>query len=184
MPPPNLQPRRTLQLVQPSMWSGFRYTFLDAGGTPIGHLAHPNLGQARNARLRFHPTGSGAGDIRLRLDGEHRVDFEYLSRGWVNDIRFRLLQGEEVLAHMDIHHLKGRRWPDITLQHGPLQAQLLRTGHWWRSAFELRDVANGRLVLHMQEPALIALRRRYHIEHDLPRPVVGLLCAVITSLRL
>lgn len=184
MPPPNLQPRRTLQLVQPSMWSGFRYTFLDANGTPIGHLAHPNLGQARNARVKYHPTGSTMGDIRLQLEGEHRVDFEYLSRGWVNDMRFRLLLGDEERAHIDIHHLRGRRWPDITLQQGPLQARLLRTGRWWRSAFELRDVATGRCVLHMQESALIALRRRYHIEHELPRPAAGLLCAVITSLRL
>lgn len=176
---------RPWQLVQRSAWSGFAYDCLDANGVAMGHILHPNLGQARNARLRFHPAGSVAGDIVLSLDGEHRVDFEYLSRGWVNDLRFRLLRGDEVLAHIDIHHRSGRRWPDITLHHGSRKARLRRIGHWWRSGFELCDLDTGRGVAEMREAAALTLRRRYLMASDhLPRPVLGLLGAVVTSLRL
>lgn len=65
-------------MVQTSAWNGFRYDFLDASDRIIGQFEFPNLAQARNARLKWHPSGSTAGDIRLQLDGEHRVDFEYL----------------------------------------------------------------------------------------------------------
>lgn len=172
-------------MVQTSAWHGFRYDFLEPSGTVIGHVEFPDFGQARNARVRFHPPGSAAGDIQMVLEGEHRVDFEYLSRGWTNDLRYRLLRGDQVLAQVDVCRVRGRRWPDITLAHGPVTAQWLRTGHWWRAAFELRDMATGRSAAHMQEQAALTLKRRYHLGSDhLPRPILGLLGVVVTSLRL
>lgn len=174
-----------LQMVQTRAWSGFHYSFLDAAGLPVGHFAFPNFGQARNARLKFHADGSTAGDIRLVLDGEHRVDFEYLTRDWNKDLRYRLLRGHEVLAQIEVRKVRGSRWPDITLQEGPLSARLARTGHGWRGAYELRELASGHTVGRLQEHALFTLKRRYDIEGDaLPWPIKGFLGVVVTSLRL
>lgn len=171
-------------MVQTSAWNGFRYHFLDASGLIIGQFEFPNFAQARNARLQWHPPGSTAGDIRLQLDGEHRVDFEYLSRGWTNDLRYRLLRGDEELAHLDLRQVRGRRWPDITL-HGPVTAQLLSTGTWWRSVFELRDLLSGHCVARIQEPAAFTVKRRYDIEGELlSLPIKGFLGIVVTGLRL
>ncbi|MDP3519531.1 MAG: hypothetical protein Q8S02_02835 [Hydrogenophaga sp.] len=173
-----------LQMVQTSAWNGFRYDFLDASGTVIGHFEFPNFAQARNARLRWHRPGSTAGDIQMQLDGAHRVDFEYLSRGWTNDLRYRLLRGDAVLAHMDVCQVRGRRWPDITL-HGPVTAQLHRTGRWWRSALVWRDTASGQPVAQMQAPATFTLKYRCDITGErLPTAIKGFLGVVVASLRL
>lgn len=171
-------------MVQTSAWNSFRCHFLDASGQTIGAFEFPNFAQARNARLKWHPTGSTAGDIRLQLDGEHRVDFEYLSRGWTNDLRYRLLRGDEVLAHLDVCQVRGSRWPNITL-HGPVTAQLQRAGRWWRRGFEWRDTATGQPVARMQAPAAFTLKRRYNITGErLPTAIKGFLGVVIASLGL
>ena len=183
-------PAGRLQLLQSSAWNGFRYGFLDAQGTSLGGFEFPNFGQARNARLAFHPPGSVAGDIRLVLEGEdYRVDFEYLTRSWNNDLRYCLLHRDAVCATIDINQVKGRRWPDITLRmiEGTRTlhtAKLQNTGHWWRSVFELRE-PSGDLLAHIEEPNVLTLKRRYHIDSArLPRAVKGFLGVVIVSLRL
>ena len=177
-------------MVQSSAWSGFRYDFLNAHGESVGGFEFPNMGQARNARLRVHPPGSTAGDIRLVLGGSsqqsYRVDFEYLSRSWANDLRYRLLHGNEVLAEVDILRVSGRRWPDINLRAypGTQTARMTSTGRWWRSIFELHE-PDGTLLARIEEPAALTLRRRYLIDGErLPLAVKAFLGVVVVSLRL
>ena len=136
-------------MVQTSAWSGFRYHFLDASGQTIGAFEFPNFAQARNARLKWHPTGSTAGDIRLQLDGEHRVDFEYLSRGWTNDLRYRLLRGDEVLAHLDRAALVGGLEDVVQGRVRPRVTQPVAQGLVGLQAVQVgveREQAAGRLV--------------------------------------
>lgn len=176
--------------MQSSAWNGFRYTFLDAHGLPLGGFELPTFGQARNARLAFHPPGSTAGDIRLVLGDEgYRIDFEYLSRSWANDLRYRLLRDDQVQADIDINRVSGRRWPDITLRvlegsRTVCTAKMLSSGPWWRRAFELH-LPDGRLFARIEEPAAFTLTRRYHIDSArLPLAVKAFLGVVIVSLRL
>jgi len=154
-----------LTICQRSALSGFHYEVVDPCGSVLAELVWPNFAQARNARLRWHQPGSADGDLKIRTpQGEYRIGFEYLTRGYVNDVRFLLLQGEDTLAMAEVlFPKKGFRRHEIFLRQ-PRAGQLLRANRWARVRY-LAEVG-GKQIGSVEEPSWFSIKRRLRI--DLP----------------
>ena len=159
-----------LTVQQRSAFSGFHYEAFEANGLPVGELVWPMRPQARNARLQWHPTGSSEGDLQLRCtQGSYRIGFEYLTRAFNNDVRFALQQGGEPLAVAEVLFPPEKRLrAAIWLRH-PLNAQLVRVGHWARARYRLEG--EGGTLGWVEEPRALSLKRELRV--DLP-PSLGL----------
>lgn len=156
-----------LTVRQKSALNGFRFEFLDPAGAVVGGFEYANFAQAKNARLKVHEPGSRQGEIALDLGG-HRayVAFEYLRRGWTNDIRYTLEQGPtsatpgdgvEPLATADVVFEEGRRLPRILLKH-PFAAEVLPSDGLLKKRFSV--VSPGGVELgEVREPRAVSLRR-------------------------
>jgi len=153
-----------LSLQQQSMWNGFAYDFISPAGVTVGELRFPNFAQAKNARLRWHPEGSTAGDLQLQLHGQALLlRFEYTRRGFVNDLRYTLeTQAHAVLCAADVVFEKGRRLPAIRLT-TPLQATLQPSTSFWKRRFPVLN-AEGNHLGTVYEPHLISSRFEYRID--------------------
>lgn len=161
--------RRTpLCASQASALSGFHYRVSDAAGRLVGEVIWPNMAQAKNARIRWHGSDSSQGTATITCD-DHRYDaqFEYLDRGWVNDVRFTLVDGEQPIAVADL------RFPRRIFARGrvrilkPFDGMLLRKKGWFRRRY---SVENDSGVIGMVEDraAFMAVRE---MSIDLPDTV-------------
>jgi hypothetical protein len=173
-----------MQMVQSATFHAFRYDFVDAEGVRLGGFEFANFAQATNARLKVHPEGSTRGDIHMDFGQPYRVEFEYLSRGWVNDIRYRLVQdGGAVLASLDIEFVEGERLPQIHLRQ-PLEGRLVRSGSFIRRVFELQALRDGAPLVTVSESRSLHVKRAFDIVGDaLPPPVNAFIGVVVTCLR-
>lgn len=152
---------------QQSVLHGFRYEFLDGAGEVVGGFEFANFAQAKNARLKVHAPGSRRGEIALDLRGRRaHVAFEYLRRGWTNDIRYTLEQDPthgaaggvvEILATADVLFEAGRRLPRILLKH-PFDAEVLPPDSLFKKRFSVVG-PGGRALGEVREPRAFSLRR-------------------------
>jgi len=161
--------RRTpLWARQASALSGFDYTVSDATGRLVGEVIWPNMAQAKNARIRWHGSDSSQGTVAI-VCGDHRyeVQFEYLDRGWVNDVRFTLVEGEQILAVADL------RFPRRIFARGrvrilkPFDGMLMRKKGWFRRRYSIEN-GSGVIGLVEERAAIMAVRE---ILIDLPDTV-------------
>lgn len=94
--------RTPLYARQISALAGFEYAVNNATGQRVGEVIWPAMAQARDARLRWHESHSSQGSVAIHCGGHrYEVQFEYLDRGWVNDVRFTFVSGT----------VARRRWP-------------------------------------------------------------------------
>jgi hypothetical protein len=173
-----------LQMVQSSTFHAFRFDFFNGSDERVGGFEFANFAQATNARLKLHPEGSTAGDIYLDFGQPLRVEFEYLSRGWVNDIRYRLVDdGGAVLASLDIEFIEGERLPQIRLRL-PVEGRLERSGSFVRRVFTVLAEADGEPLVTVSESQALQVKRAFDIRgHALPPPVNAFIGVVVTCLR-
>jgi hypothetical protein len=100
------------------------------------------------------------------------IEFEYLSRGMENDIRFRLVQDQKLIASADVLRpttFFGRQ-PTIQLE-TPFSAQLVNRGRWYSLRYELQqDGVTGGAIY---EASKFSLKRQITIElpDAISRPV-------------
>ena len=155
-----------LALQQKSMWNGFAYDFVSPAGVAVGELRFPNFAQAKNARLRWHPEGSTAGDVQVQLHGQSLLlRFEYTRRGFVNDVRYTLeTQDHAVLCAADVVVESGLRRPIVRLT-APMVAELQPSTSFWKRRFPIVGSAGNPLGA-VYEPHLVSHRFEYRI--DLP----------------
>lgn len=115
----------SLTARQSSYWNAFRFDLMrgeSVQGPHCGHIDHAWYAQPSNAVLRVHKPGSTKGQIQVLLDGRHfRVAHTYTKRAFLADIQYTLLEGadeatERSLATLDIHYVKNRRLPRLTLR--------------------------------------------------------------------
>lgn len=160
-----------LTICQRSAWSGFHYDVVDAHGAVLAELVWPNFAQARNARLRWHKSGSADGDLKIRTpQGEYRIGFEYLTRGYVNDVRFLLQQGEHTLAVADVLFPKEGVRPHEIFMRQPRPGRLLRANRWARARYLVE--LDGEQVGSIEEPHWLSLKRRLQIRLPTSEPLI------------
>ncbi len=152
---------------QASMLAGYHYLVSDSAGHPIGELEWPNLAQARNASMKWHGNNREAGSVKIQYEGQSFfVEFEYLSRGWVNDTRYFLIARGQTEPHATAQ-LKfrptGKKRGLITLEH-PLAAGIVRLSRWPRQRFSLE--VDGREIGVIEDRKWLSLVREMSI--DLP----------------
>ena len=152
---------------QRSALNGFHYEFLDPAGVALGGFEFAKFAQAKNARLKVYEPGSRQGDIALDICGQRAyVGFEYLRRGWTNDVRYTLEQdprgtnsghGVEPLATVDVVFEEGRRLPRILIKQ-PFEAEVLPSDSLLKKRFPMVS-PGGRVLGEVREPSAISLRR-------------------------
>jgi hypothetical protein len=160
-----------LTICQRSAWWGFHYDVVDTGGCVLAELIWPNVVQARNARLKWHKSGSADGDLKIStLLGDYRIGFEYLTRGHVNDVRFLLQQGEDTLAVAEVlFPREGIRRHQIFLRQ-PQAGRLLLANRWARVRYLVE--LDGEQVGSIEEPHWFSLKRRLQIRLPASEPLI------------
>jgi len=94
---------------QRAAFSTFAYDFFDASGILVGALTWPDYPVASNSRLKNLVPKSFSTKIELDYAGKkYTITFEYLIREWFNDIRFSLMDGDEMLALAEVKRSKKR----------------------------------------------------------------------------
>lgn len=147
------------QVCQRSALSAFHFQALDMQGGLLADLVWPHWPQAKNARLRWNAPDSPTSDIQIRMgEALYRIGFEYLSRGFTNEIRFTLHQGGEPLAVADVLHPKGAglKRMKLLLQH-PLRAEFSPANRWGRVRYRLEQ--NGQCLGTVEETRWFTLKR-------------------------
>ena len=125
---------------QRSAWSGFTYDILDTRENVAGTLVWPDFPLAKNARLRSAVPGTWSTAIELNCEGANYViAYEYLSRGWQNDIRFSLQLHDQLLVSVDcIQSTKLFARSSMSFTH-PFNASLKRLKGFFSTAYELKS---------------------------------------------
>ena len=132
--------RTPLYARQISALSGFEYAVNDATGQRVGEVLWPMMAQAKNARIQWHGSNLLQGSVAIHHDGHrYEVQFEYLDRGWVNNVRFTLLNGQKTMAVADI--LFASRIFARGRVHfvEPFEGTLLRQKSWFRRRYSLES---------------------------------------------
>lgn len=79
--------------------NGFRYSVRDAvTDHEVGEIIWPAIAQAKNARLRLNRDPVDGEVSILHRGKRYGISHEFLDRGWVNDVRYTLLDGQTQLA--------------------------------------------------------------------------------------
>ena len=171
-----------LRIRQKSALSGFHYQALNDRGDVLADLVWPHFAQAKNARLRWHPPDSPEADVQIRTpDGLYRIGFEFLSRGFSNEIRFTLHQGGEPLAVADVLTPKAAlQRPQMHLLL-PLTAQLVSVRSWGRVCYRLEQA--GHTLGTVEEPHWFSLKRALLVTlpADLDLPVQGFMAFLVIN---
>ena len=155
--PPTATTRWHAQQVR--VMDGYHFEVRNEAGLPVADIQWPALAQARNARLRWHGSDDRAGRPRLTINGQAwTIAFEYLDRGWMNDVRYELMSPDERShASAEFRFAPGKLRPGALSLSTPVAARFVRVG-WLRKRYELQGPA-GRIG-EIAEPRLITLRRQ------------------------
>ncbi len=157
-----------MHIAKQSTLTRFAYDFLDADLRKVGALSWPDVAVATNARLKdVYPQF-----LNKKLQLEHggrafEIEFEYLNRDWVNDVRFTLMDGGTPRASADVTRTK--RFftrPSIQLTK-PFDGAVMNKSGWFTLRYEVRrdDVAVGSIF----EKKALTLTREIAI--DLPSSI-------------
>ena len=148
------QSRGPMLARQASALDGYHYLVEDTARRPVGEVLWPALAQARNARVRWHgQDGQGQGEVRIICGTRDcRVSFEYLDRGWVNDVRYRLLDGTTTLAVAEMRFTPGKVSRGELRLLEPLRALLRPDGGWLRRRY-LLQAEDGRELGRVEDRA-------------------------------
>lgn len=150
---------------QTSALDGFHYLVEDLNGSELGEIQWPMLAQAGNARLKFHADDSEAGAIKLRCgEANYLIQFDYLQRGWQNDTRYTLCDGDQIRASASIRFEQGHLKRGVMSLESPLQARFVRQGRWFRKCFDLIGPDGQTRLGRIEEPSAFSLRRRLRAE--------------------
>ncbi len=153
-----------LLMTQPSI---SQFSFLDATRTQVGTLTIPDVAVATNARLKNLVPKGWSKDTQFTVDGgQYSLEFEYLNRGWVNDLEYRLKHGETLVAASTF---QAKRRAKLMLEH-PFQAELVNKGGLFAARFEV--VADGARIGAVFERGFSVTRRLWiDLPDAVPRPV-------------
>lgn len=148
----------------------FTYHFIDDAGHIVGQLRWPDVAVATNARMKKVYPKSLNRKFMMELGEEaFEIEFEYLSRGMENDIQFRLVQGQDLVASADVLRPKtflGRQ-PTIRID-VPFSAELINRGRWYSLRYDLEQ--DGAIEGAIYEASKFSLKRRITI--DLPDEII------------
>ncbi len=156
-----------LMLRQRSLWNGWHYDLLSDDGKVIGGIDMPLWAQAKNARLRWqNPKDAIAAQMSVRGQAS-RIRFEFLRRGWVNDIRWTLeLDDGETLACLDqLRPDKQAFRSTRNFLKQPFAAELLAvSGRWGNIRMDLKT-PEGITTPCVSTPRLFSVRRELCVEN-------------------
>lgn len=173
-----------MRVRQRDVLSRFNFDAYDAQDRLVGEVSWPNVGQARNARLKWHDPNSRAGEVAVRSGGQTwRIGLEYLSRGFNNDARW-ILDGpyggrpgvpddkadgtQQVLAMAERHIAPGGPSRQQLVVHQPFAGRFVRASGLPQIRW---DVLQGeRRIGGVAERSWLMLRRELIV--DLP-PTLG-----------
>jgi hypothetical protein len=125
-----------LYLAKAPTMSGFAFDFFDATTAKVGSIRWPDMAVATNARLKNVPTFLNQ-RLEIEVHGDKfQIEFEYLSRDWVNDIEFRLKRETETLATATVKHLRGSRGARVKIQ-SPFIGELVRRSTFFAVRYDL-----------------------------------------------
>lgn len=150
---------------QHSALSAFVYDLCDDKGNSVGSLTWPDFAVATNARLRNPFPNVLSSKIKLSLYGQvYEITFEYLTRGWFNNIRFKLMKDETILASADVTRPKRfLKRPIITVT-APFLGQVVRRSGLFSVHYEL--MRDGVTIGTVAEKKGLTIKRELFI--DLP----------------
>ncbi len=164
------------------MLSGFHYQVVNDAEAVLADLTWPNFVQARNARLKWHKPGSPDGDLTILMpQGVYRIGFEFLTRSFVNDIRFFLQQGDNVQAMAEVIFPKDSIKRHEIFLRQPLAGQLVRANRWGRVRYLLE--VDGQEMGRIEEPAWFSMKRQLCIDlpNDMPVPLQTFLAFLVIN---
>ncbi len=128
-----------MYLAKAPTLSSFAFDFFDSTDARVGALRWPDVAVATNARLKdAYPEFLGK-TIELESGNQtFKIEFEYLTRDWANDIEFRLRQGAELLAVATATHPKKRGAKRVSMQiEQPFKAELIAKSTFLGVRYEL-----------------------------------------------
>jgi hypothetical protein len=145
----------------------FRFQLFDASHSLVGTLEIPDIAVATNARLDSAFPSGWSRETTLTVDRQtYTIEFEYLSRAWVNDLEYRLKHGEAVLASVIYRHRPRRAFVIET----PFRAELLSRGSLF--AARVQVVAEGvRLGAIFERGFSVSRRLWIDLPDTIPRPI-------------
>lgn len=79
-----------LFLIQTSAWTNWRHDIIDESGSVLGQISAPTWAQATNSRLQMVAEKEALAARMNVLGEDFVVRFEYLRRGWSNDVAWWL----------------------------------------------------------------------------------------------
>ena len=157
-----------LTVRQTSAFNGFHFTVTNGAGAQVADIEWPFMQQASNARLAWNRSEID-GRPRINLHGQAlSVAFEYLDRGWVNDVRFRLTSSDaRVFATAEMIFPPGRPGRGVLTLVQPVEAVLVRKSRFPRQRIEL--VGQGGVLASIVEPRFLSFTREFsaHLQDDL-----------------
>ena len=148
-----------LHLTQSSLWNNWRFVIQDASGTRLGEILAPMWTQATNSRLKLARQDAVAAHMNLP-GGEHVIRFEYLRRGWTNDVAWWLESPEgEMLARIERVYPQAAKALSCHYLRLPDLGELLITSARTLKPFDaVLRLANGQQVLRISTPGRFLLR--------------------------
>ncbi|MBH0203329.1 MAG: hypothetical protein HP496_13775 [Nitrospira sp.] len=157
--------RTPLYARQASAFSGFHYTICNATGEILGEVIWPSMAQAKNARIRWHGSHSSKGAVEIHWGAQrYDVQFEYLDRGWVNDVRFTLEHGRKTIAVADMRFARRLFARGRVSFVEPFTGTLLRDKGWFRRRYSVEN--DSGVIGFLEDRAAIMAVREMTI--DLP----------------
>ncbi len=157
---------------QRSALSGFSFDAFDAQGSRVGEVLWPTVAQARNARLQWHGADATPGEVQLRHLGRRaRVGWVYTRRGFTNDVRFMLDDGQHPLAEAEVLFA-----PDSMKRHEvflrqPFTGRLQRANTFLRTRYQVLE--GDTLLGVVEERRVLTVKRELVV--DLPPRFDGLM---------
>lgn len=152
--------------------SSFAFEFFDKTDTRVGTLRWPDMAVATNARLKGAYPKSLSTKLEIEHGGErYRIEFEYLTRDWANDIEFRLRRGDELPAMATVIHPKkpGSKRLELRIKE-PFEAELISQSTFLGVRYEL--VKDGVTLGSIYEKGFSLTRRLWiDLPDAIPAPV-------------
>jgi hypothetical protein len=148
---------------QHSALSGFTYDLFDGANSIVGRVNWPDIAVATNARFENPAPDLLSSAIEITYNGQfYRIVFEYLNRGWFNDVRFTLLCVDSVLASADVIIQKKIFKRSVITITEPFAGELVRKSGLFSFRYEL--LKDGAVFGVLSEKSGLAVKRQIFID--------------------